>query len=226
MRLSVIIFLSVLILNSCNNRSGNQKNVDEGIIKYNVSYLACEKENPIVALLPNNVELRFKENNISLTSVGYLGFFSTKFISNFDCEKSHILLKVLDKKYNYEFPKDEVAFIYNQLPPVKIKHLDETKTIAGYDCKVAKLFFKDQTINPIKVSYTEEIGLADPNRNTPLHEIKGVLLEFETTMNKIKTRFTAENVSLEVINPEEFVVPKDYIISDKATLKKYLVDFN
>ncbi|NOU58961.1 hypothetical protein [Marinifilum caeruleilacunae] len=226
MRLAIFILLSALILTSCNDKSGKSEHVDEGIIVYNVSYFASEKENPIVALLPNKVELRFKENNISLTSEGYLGFFSTKFISNYDCEKSHILLKVLSNKFNYEFPKDEIAFIYNQLPPSKIKHLDEVKMIAGYECKVAKLFFEDKTINPIKVAYTEEIGLANPNRNTPLHEIEGVLMEFETTMNKIKTRFTAKSVSLEEVNSEEFIVPDDYVLSDKATLKKYIVDFN
>ncbi|MCT4601527.1 MAG: hypothetical protein N4A59_01315 [Marinifilum sp.] len=225
MRLGIFILLSLLILNSCKNKSGQKDKVDEGTIVYNVSYFASEKENPIVALLPNKVELRFKENNISLTSEGYLGFFSTKFISNFNCEKSHILLKVLNNKFNYEFPQNEIPFIYSQLPPKKIKYLDEIKTIAGYKCKVAKLYFEDETINPIKIAYTEEIGLANPNRNTPLYKIEGVLMEFETTMNKIKTKFTAKSVSLEEINSEEFIVPADYVLSDKATLKKYIVDF-
>lgn len=226
MRLPIFLFLFAIILSSCNSKSGNKTIADEGLIIYDVSYYASEKENPIVALLPNKVELRFKKNNISLTSEGYLGFFSTKFISNFDCDKSHILLKVLNNKFNYEFPKEEVAFIYNQLPPSRIKHLDEIKTIAGYKCKVAELFFEDETINPIKVAYTEEIGLENPNRNTPLNEIEGVLMEFETTMNKIKTKFTAQSVSLEKIASEEFDVPAEYVLSDKATLKKYIVDFN
>lgn len=225
MRLRILILLSAIILSSCNEKK-KQDRVDEGIIVYNVSYFASEKENPIVALLPNKVELRFKENDISLTSEGYLGFFSTKFISNYNRDKSHILLKVLNNKFNYEFPKDEIAFIYNQLPPSKIKYLDETKVIAGYECKIAKLFFEDEAINPIKIAYTEEIGLAKPNRNTPLHEIDGVLMEFETTMNKIRTRFTAKSVSLEEICAEEFDIPKDYVLSDKETLKKYIVDFN
>jgi hypothetical protein len=51
-------------------------------------------------------------------------------------------------------------------------------------------------------------------------------MEFETTMNKIKTKFTAQSVSLEKIASEEFNVPAEYVLSDKATLKKYIVDFN
>jgi len=226
MRLPILLLLFAIILSSCGKKSRNKTEADEGIIIYDVSYYASEKENPIVALLPNKVELRFKENNICLTSEGYLGFFSTKFISNFNCDKSHILLKVLNNKFNYEFPKGEIAFIYNQLSPRKIKHLDESKIIAGYKCKVAQLFFEDETINPIKVAYTEEIGLANPNRNTPLNEIEGVLMEFETTMNKIRTKFTAKSVSLEKIAPDEFTVPADYVLSDKATLKKYILGFN
>lgn len=226
MRYTFIIIISILLLSSCTKNSKNKSKIDEGIIVYDVSYFASEKENPIITLLPDKVELRFKENNISLSSEGYLGFFSTKFISSYNSDKSHILLKVLNNKYNYEFPKDEVAFIYNQLPPHRINYLDKTKNIAGYDCKLAEVFFEENIVDSIIVAYTEDIGLANPNRNTPLHEIKGVLLEFEITMNQIRTKFTAKNVSLEETCSDDFIIPDDYILSNKDSLKKYLIDFN
>lgn len=225
MKPGFFILLFTVLLYGCKNNSGNNK-TDEGVITYDVSYFDSEKDNPIITLLPNKIELRFKNNNISLVSEGYLGLFSTKFISIYETENSNILLKVLNNKFNYEFPKDKIAFIYNQLPPNKIEVLDSVKTIAGYKCKMAKLFFEDKNCPSIKVCYTNEIGLVKPNRNTPLYKINGVLLEFESTMNQVNAKFTATNVNLKHVEDKEFIIPEDYKKSDLATLQKYIVDFN
>jgi len=226
MKQALLIILLIVIFSGCKKKSKTDNRLKEGIITYEVSYFTSEKENPIIALLPNKVELRFKDNNICLISEGYLGFFSTKFISNYKENNSNILLKVLNNKFNYEFPKDEIAFIYNKKAPSNIEYSDSTKLISGYLCKMAKLISDDNTINPIKIYYTSEIGLIEPNRNTPLHQISGVLMQFETTMNKVKTRFTAIQVEQVKVSDEEFIIPANYVKADKATLKKYIMDFN
>ncbi|MGQ1909868.1 hypothetical protein ACT3CE_08775 [Marinifilum sp. RC60d5] len=225
MKPGFFILLFIVLLYGCKNNLVNN-NTDEGVITYDVSYFDSEKDNPIITLLPNKIELRFKNNNISLVSEGYLGLFSTKFISIYETENSNILLKVLNNKFNYEFPKDEIAFIYNQLPPNKIEVLDSVKIIAGYECKLAKLSFEDKNCPSITICYTNEIGLAKPNRNTPLHKLNGVLLEFESTMNQVNAKFTATKVSLKPVEDKEFIIPDDYKKSDLATLQKYIVDFN
>ncbi len=170
--------------------------------------------------------MRFKDNNICLISEGYLGFFSTKFISKYENENSNILLKVLSNKLNYAFPKEEVAFVYSQLPPTRIEYQDSTKQIAGYECKQATVYLDDQSKTQFNLFYTSEIGLKAPNRNTPLYKIPGVLMEFETTMNQVKTKFTARSVSLSTVSEEDFNIPEEYVLSDLKTLKKYIVDFN
>jgi GLPGLI family protein len=144
MKQGLSIILLLILTWSCKTSSESSNKISEGIITYNVSYFTSEKDNPIIALLPNKVELRFKDNNICLISEGYLGFFSTKFISKYKNQSSNILLKVLSNKLNYEFPKDEIAFLYNQLPPTQIEYTDSTKMIAGYNCKQAILHAKDQ----------------------------------------------------------------------------------
>jgi hypothetical protein len=220
-----IILISLIVL-GCKQSNKPVETADEGIITYEAHYFTSEKDNPIIALLPNKVELRFKNNNISLTSEGYLGFFSTKFISIYKSDTSRILLKILNNKFNYEFPQNEVAFIYNQLPPKSIDYIDSTQIIAGYECKMAKLNNYSNSTHPINVFYTNDIGLKKPNRNTPLHKIPGVLMQFETTINKVHAKFVAQSVRFEPIPEEEFLVPKEYKKADLATLKKYIVDFN
>ncbi len=226
MKQGISIILILLFTWSCKTSSESSNKVSEGIITYNVSYYSSEKENPIIALLPNKIELRFKDDNICLISEGYLGFFSTKFVSKYKNENSNILLKVLSNKLNYEFPKNEVAFLYNQLPPNEIEYTDSTKMIAGYNCKQAILRGQNKNSADMSLYYTSEIALKAPNRNTPLYKIPGVLMEFETTMNQIRTKFTAQSINLTKVNDEDFNIPEGYVLSDLKTLKKYIVDFN
>jgi hypothetical protein len=51
-------------------------------------------------------------------------------------------------------------------------------------------------------------------------------MEFETTMNQVKTKFTAQSVSLNKVSDDDFNIPEDYVLSDLKTLQKYIVDFN
>lgn len=226
MKQGLSIILILLFVWGCKKKSETDDRINEGIITYNVSYFSSEKDNPIIALLPNKVELHFKDNNICLISEGYLGFFSTKFISKYENKNSNILLKVLSNKLNYEFPKDEIAFVYSQLPPTRIEYQDSTKQIAGYECKRATVYMDNMTKTQVDLFYTLEIGLKAPNRNTPLYKIPGVLMEFETTMNQVKAKFTAQSVSITAVNEDEFTIPEEYVLSDLKTLKKYIVDFN
>ncbi|PKQ62269.1 hypothetical protein BZG02_13205 [Labilibaculum filiforme] len=224
MKQGLSIILILFLVWGCKTKSETETKINEGIITYDVSYFSSEKDNPIIALLPNKVELRFKNNNICLISEGYLGFFSTKFVSKYEKPNSNILLKVLSNKLNYEFPKDEVAFVYSQLPPTKIEYIDSTKIIAGYECKKAIVYLNESS--KASLYYTKEIGLKAPNRNTPLFQISGVLMEFETTMNQVKAKFTAQSVNLNPVSEENFTIPEEYVLSDLKTLKKYIVDFN
>lgn len=225
MKHGLLILLFVLVFVGCKQSKDSTQKIKEGSISFDVSYFASEKDNPIIALLPNKVELKFKNNNISLNSEGYLGFFSTRFISIYHEENSHILLKVLNNKFDYEFPKNKVPFIYNQLTPLNVEYSDSTKLIAGYQCKMAKVLNPEVAMAPIIIFYTSEIDLKDPNRNTPLSMIPGVLLQFETTINQVRTKFTAQEIRSEIIPDEEFQIPKDYILSDLESLKKYMVNF-
>ncbi|MGZ2368268.1 hypothetical protein ACXR6G_00595 [Ancylomarina sp. YFZ004] len=224
MRHTTLILIILHLFISCSNKSDKKKADAEGIITYKVSYETNEDSNPIIALLPTQVEYKFKNNDISILSEGYLGFFSTKFISKVNEPNSSILFKILNNKMNYEFSSDEIPFIYSHKLATKIKYLKTDKIIAGYKCKLARVYINELP-DPIDVYYTQDIHLENPNRNTPFGEIDGVLLEFETTMNQIKAKFSAHNVSLTPIDTNEFVIPSDYVKSDAKTVLKYVLSF-
>ena len=220
-----LILISLHLFLSCSSKSDKKKADAEGTITYKVCYATKEDVNPIIALLPTQVEFKFKDNNISVLSEGYLGFFSTRFISKYKAPNSSILFKILNNKMNYQFASDKVPFIYNHQLATQIKYLKTDRVIAGYKCKLARVFIEELP-EPIDVYYTQDICLKNPNRNTPFSKIDGVLLEFETTMNKIKAKFSAENVSLTPVSKEEFIIPSDYVKSDAKTILKYVSNFN
>tara|TARA_R110001583_G_scaffold16041_10_gene65195 strand:- start:77 stop:754 length:678 start_codon:yes stop_codon:yes gene_type:complete len=224
MKHTTLILIILHLFISCSSKSDKVKADAEGTITYKVCYETSEDSNPIVALLPTQVEYKFKNNNISVLSEGYLGFFSTRFISKIDEPNSSILFKILNNKMNYEFSSKEIPFIYNHKLATKIKYLKTDKVIAGYKCKLARVFIEDVP-NPIDVYYTEDIHLENPNRNTPFSKINGVMLEFETTMNKIKAKFSAQNVNLTPVNENAFIIPSDYVKSDAETILKYVLSF-
>ncbi len=224
MKRTTLILIILHLFISCSSKSDKVKADAEGIITYKVCYESCEVSNPIVALLPTQVEYKFKDNNISVLSEGYLGFFSTKFISKIGEPNSSLLFKILNNKMNYEFDSKEIPFIYNHKLSTKIKYLKTDRVIAGYKCKLAKVFIKEIPM-PIDVYYTEDIHLENPNRNTPFSKIDGVLLEFETTINEITAKFSAQNVSLTPVCKDEFLVPSDYVKSDAKTILKYVLSF-
>jgi len=224
MRYIVLILTTLQLLTSCSSKSTKKIADAEGTITYAVCYDSQQETNPIISLLPTEVQYKFKDNNISVISEGYLGFFSTKFISKIDEPQSSILFKILNNKMNYEFSNEEIPFVYNHKLTTKIKYLSKEKVIAGYKCKLARVYIKELP-EPIDVYYTQDIGLENPNRNTPFNQIDGVLLEFEASMNKIKAKFSAQTVSLTPVDLEEFVIPCDYVKSDAETVLKYLLNF-
>jgi len=224
-RYQLLLLIICGLLLGCKNDKSSRKRIKEGIITYQVNYLPNEKDNPIVTLLPSTVDLKFKENNISLFSQGYLGFFSTRYISCYKGEQSHLLFKVLNNRFDYTFCRKEIAFIYKNHQDTRIEYCDSVKIIAGYDCKMAIIHYPDPQVEEIKVFYTHEISLKDPNRNTPFKDLKGVLLEFETTINNIDAQFVAVKVSEEKVNDTEFTVPDNYMSISQNGIQKFILDF-
>ncbi|MFA8434585.1 MAG: hypothetical protein ACEPOZ_08730 [Marinifilaceae bacterium] len=225
-RFLLLIIVTCGGLWSCKNHNPSTPKIKEGTITYEVKYLSDEKENPMVTLLPATVDLKFKSNNISLFSEGYLGFFSTHFISSYKGNASHLLLKVLNNRFDYAFPQDEIAFIYQNQPEIRIEYCDSTKNIAGYNCKMAVIHCPGAKTEKITAFYTHEISIKDPNRNTPFKDLKGVLMEFKTSIHNIETHFVAVKVSDEKIADAEFTVPEEYKKISEEEIKKFLLDFN
>lgn len=212
-------------LSSCKNMM-TSKNINEGIIEFEVTYLDDERQNPLIALLPTNMTLKFKDNSTVSHIEGFFGTFRLTYISDSKKGINASLLKVLDKKYIYEVDTTQQAFGYEAMRNLKIENTGKTKLVAGYACQEAKFICEEISKEPLMIYYTNEIEISNPNTNNPFRQINGVLLEFQVKLNDINMKFVAKKVKRENIEDKDFEVPAGYLKVTKAEMEKILESFN
>jgi hypothetical protein len=78
-----------------------QSGIDEGSVRYKITYLQSEKENPIIGLMPGYLTMQFKNNSVRMDVEGWMGVFKSTFIRQYEQEKSVNLLKMMSKRYYY-----------------------------------------------------------------------------------------------------------------------------
>lgn len=217
-----IIFLVVFInFQSCNS-SFFKKGIKEGMIHYDITYFESDSENPLIALLPTTMTIKFKNNSSSGQIEGWMGIFKSSYISNFDKKINSSLLKVMDKKYNFEVKFGEPSFGFDDIPGLKIEHTKDVKVIAGYKCKRAKIIVEGAKPDTFSVYFTNDILIHNPNWNTPFKSIDGVLMEFQASMRNVRMKCVATKVEESKIPDTEFQVPAGYKTVNREDMEKVI----
>jgi len=80
-----------------------------------------------------------------------------------------------------------------------------TKKIAGFNCEQALATLADGS--NFTVFYTTEIRMENKDFDAQFRSLRGVPLEFESTVSGIKVRYTASTVSFDPIPIQRFEVP-------------------
>ena len=217
-RLIAITLIFILIIsadaNYINNSSQNfpfpfsKKEINEGIITYDIEYLDDATEKPIIELLPTEMTVKFNKTHSIQTVDGWMGIFKICGIVNEQEKTKSALLKIMADKYFYTTKiNDEKLFGFNPMNGKRIQYTNKTKKIAGYKCKKAIITWG---IESFDVYYTDKIKIAGINWNNSYPEIDGILLQYQADIFGIKTVFTAKNIEETKIDSLEFLIPEDY----------------
>ena len=83
------------------------KNINEGVIEYDVTYPKLDPNNMMVSGLPNKAFLRFKNNNMVNDMSGMMGLISITYISKQDKSVAETLT-IINKKYVSDISADEM----------------------------------------------------------------------------------------------------------------------
>lgn len=211
---TAVILIVCMIITGC-SESNRSKNAKEGSIKYKITYLASEKENPIIGLLPSTITMRFKGNKVILDMEGWLGIFKSSFIKD-ESNNTYTLLKILNKKYLYASKRGEGFYGIKGTDNMIIDFDDECKDIVGFNCKHSVVTVDDSI--KFDIYYTESINIKGVAANTPLDKIPGMLMEFRVVMNGIPMQLNAIEYSNDEVPDSAFEIPEDYTRIERSQM--------
>jgi len=127
------------------------------------------------------------------------------------------MFEMMGMKFYVEQTADDIAKMKgdNDEKP-EIKLIDESKTIAGYNCKKAEITKDGETM---EVYYTDEIAVPfDKNSQYQIEGINGILMEYVVDQQGMTITFRAKEVKKAKQKPALFTVPSDF---EKKTLDEF-----
>lgn len=211
-----------LIICSCQTKQKRTEGISEGQVIYKISYPPEISAHTMSFLFPKEMNLFFKDGKQRANFKGNMGLYSLDFIHFNQSDSFYTLLQVLDKKLYVPPTKSNDIFIFRNYSNNEIEFAaDEPRIIAGYNCEKATIKNSENN-NQINIWFTREIGLDNPNRNTPFEKIPGVMLEFEANYNGIVLIFAADKILVSEIPEEQFSVPDDYKLSSISEIESLI----
>lgn len=211
-------------LPGCGVLGGN--GITEGVIEYDITYPKLDPNSMMVSGMPSKAYLRFKDNNMSNDMSGMMGLISITYISNHKSKMVEQRLALFNNKYASLISPDDL----NELNGGYVASVEQGKQkmeIAGYKCKeaIVKLTNGDE----IKVYYTNDIGIDNPNWSNPYNQIDGVLMDFQMERYGIVMQLKATSVLAQAVEEDSFTIPADsaeYKIIPIEELGKILEELN
>lgn len=221
-RVITILTLPLLFASKCEDDAGT---VSEGIITYDISYPRPIEDKWMEKLMPSEMEMQFKNNNINTELTFGLGMIKIGYITNTEDKHLHEMLKFMRNRNVSHRGVPQVEDLIAQIPEHKIELLPDTKSIVGFLCHKAKVKV-DSPTEPYSYDlwYTNDIKIKDPNWCTPFKSIPGVLMEYRVERFNVIMHFTAIDVEKAEIQDTEFLVPKKYTEISIEDMEKNLQD--
>jgi GLPGLI family protein len=221
---TVIIILTASLFFCC----GQQKKlsgISEGKITYQVIFPKTENKSQLIGIMPDNIEMSFKNGNTAMNIKGFAGSFNISFITDRETNKYYSLVRIMVDRYMYVTDSNGIAFGYDMIKDMKIEYLPDTSTICGFLCN--KAVAHCNSINrDLELWYTNDIKIPRPNINNAFRDLDGVLMKFQVILSGIFMEFTAKEVSEEPVSDDAFKIPDNYKQIQKDSLERFLKSFD
>jgi hypothetical protein len=221
LRISSILLLILISFGACKDTIDFDSN-SQGCIEYDITYLQNSLKTVPTELLPKKMVFTFRDNCSFQKIEGFLGFFSISHLVNPRQSINSTFLKIRQHKYSYPGHKYEMAVGFDKMDGMEITYLDETKEIAGFNAKKARISFPGQDRNPFDVYYTQDISIKNPNSTNPFHEIDGVLLEFHLKFHNLDMHLMAKNAVFKSISRKEFRPLPEYKAIPRSEMERII----
>jgi len=191
--------------------SSDELPVREGVIVYELTYPQFTEDNIFTSMFPSEMTFKFKDNDTKSELKTKMAVFSTAILAEHDKRSLTHLVRIANKYSGLVMDSAQIMNEYGKAPDgMAITHTDETKMIAGFQCKHARVTFESDSTRNFDLYYTNDIAIHEPNWCTPFHEIKGVLMEARVNKFNIDMHMVAKSVTRQEFSEDEFKVTQKY----------------
>lgn len=208
---------------SCSEEKPFEKNLDQGIIEYEITYPDLDSNDIMLEMLPDKMIMKFKNDKFKSNMSAGAGLIEMGIMIDGSQRKMYNLVKIFGDRYVLELTGDEVKSMTDVLPPFQLKELDEDMKIADADCHKVLLDFGIAKSESYIFFYTHDIKVENPNWYTPFSEIDGVLLDYRIENYNMHMRLRATKIIPQEINDSEFTIDDRYQHLDKDEFDKVVV---
>ncbi len=197
-----------------------QKKFNEGTIVYSISVDAAEL-GMMAAMMPSEMTMKIK-GNFSRTEMEAPMMGKTIAINNSKNNTGVMLMDLMDKKFALTIDEKFMKSQMGKMPDYSITETIQTKEILGYTCKKVVLTDK-QTLDEMTVYYTEEIPYHGTAMTSQLQTIKGMPMEYTTTMQGVSMSIKVKSIVAEKLSDELFKQPAEYKIVTQEQLMQAMM---
>ncbi len=190
----------------------------EGKVTYGISYKDLPPEmEQMKAMLPTE-SLLFLKGTMSRTEQNIAMGGSQVVISDNKNKTGIMLLDGMGEKYFIKISKAEIEKSEKENPEPSFTYLEETKKIAGFNCKKAQAKFEGME-ESLAIFYTMEIP---SDKSSQFKGLRGFPLEYETASGGLKMTISAKSVNKEPVPDALFTIPSGYKETSMEELGKMM----
>lgn len=187
----------------------------KGIITYKISYEFSEEMKAqmqgMESMFPKVMTYYISGNMAKIVISSPMGGNNINIIDG-NNKVVYTLMDMMGNKFYFKKSSEEIDEELAKESDPEIKYLDETKEIAGYECKKASITVEnDGEASTFNIYYSPELGNKSLNfDNSLFKEIDGTLMEFEMNERGVVMRFEAVSVEKKKLKESDFEIPEDY----------------
>ena len=185
--------------------SFGQKTISEGTLVYDIVIQSANKEPQIAdAIDGGTVTVYIKGGQSRSDMVSAIGKEST--IHDTKTGNAVILKEYSSQKLMITLTKDNWAEKNKAYNDIKFDLIDETKTIAGYDCK--KAIAKMPNGKTFIVYYAPNLLVTNKEYDATFKNLPGLAMQYESGSATYKYTFTLSKIGFDPVAASKFDFPK------------------
>lgn len=188
----------------------------EGKIVFGIEYKKLPQEG-MESMLPKE-SVTYVKNHLSRVETDAMMGMKTVVISNAKTNMATTLMDMLGQKYAIETNTKEEAEKNKSADKSKVTITDETKMVAGYNCKKALIEMEE---GKFTVWFTKDLNYSSSQTmQGPFAKIDGTPLDFEMNQQGMIMRLYAKEITKGAVSDLKFEIPADYKKTTPEELKK------